>query len=209
MLWFVFSLLTAISEATKDAILKKGLERIDEYVIAWLLRTLPLPFLLSLLLFVPIPPVDTTFFLALLGGGLINVVTTVMYVKAIKLSPLSLTLPMLTFTPAFLLLTSPLMVGEFPSVVGVMGVVLIVLGAYTLNIKDIKSGFLSPLKALAKEKGPLLMLGVAILWSMAANFDKVGVTHSNVVFWAISIHAFISVVLLPLVVHKSEGNSTG
>lgn len=34
MLWFVLSLLTAIFEATKDAVSKKGLEQIDEYIVA-------------------------------------------------------------------------------------------------------------------------------------------------------------------------------
>jgi len=204
MLWFVFSLLTAISEATKDAILKKGVERIDEYVVAWLLRALPLPFLLLLLLFVPIPPIDATFWVALVAGGSINVVTTIMYVKAIKISPLSLVLPMLTFTPAFLLLTSPLMIGEFPSMVGLIGVILIVIGAYTLNIKDVRRGYLSPFKVLVREKGPLIMLGVAILWAVTSNFDKIGVIHSSVVFWVVSVHAFISAVLFPVMFYKSR-----
>lgn len=204
MLWFVFSLLTAIFEATKDAILKKGLEQIDEYVVAWLLVTLPLPFLLVLLFFVGIPPIDEMFLIALFGSGLICTLTTVMYVKAIKMSPLSLTLPMLMFTPAFLLLTSPIMVGEFPSVMGVVGIVMIVIGAYTLNIKDVERGYLSPLKALVREKGPLLMLGVAILWSVTTNFDKIGVTHSNVVFWLVSVYAFISILLFTVVVYKSR-----
>ena len=204
MLWFVFSLLTAISEATKDAISKKGLERMDEYMVAWLVRFMPLPFFLILLLFVDIPPIDTTFWIALVGGGTINVIATIMFVKAIKISPLSLTLPMLTFTPIFLLLTSPIMVGEFPSLIGIAGILLIVLGAYMLNIKDRKRGIFSPFRSLVKERGPLLMLCVAAMWSITSNFDKIGMVHSNLVFWLVSVYAFLSVFLFLIMLCKSK-----
>lgn len=107
-----------------------------------------------MLFFVPVPEIDWIFLIVLVIRGVLNAFVSVIYIKAIKISPLSLTLPMLTFTPIFLLLTSPLIVGEFPSIIGVLGIILIVLGAYTLNIKDVKKGFFSPFKSLVKEKGP-------------------------------------------------------
>ncbi len=207
MLWFILSLFTAISESTKDMFSKKSLKKIDEYVVAWGLRTFALPFLLPLLFFISIPSLDSSFWYALFIGGSLNAITTILYMKAIKISPLSLTTPMLTFTPLFLLLTSPLIVGEFPDASGIIGICLIVLGAYLLSIKEIRKGILSPFKALVKEKGSMLMLLVAFVWSITANIDKIGVVHSSPIFWVISINIFLAIVLSPIMLLKSSGRN--
>ncbi len=204
MLWFVFSLLTAFLEGTKDAVSKKSLEGIDEYMVAWLLKALTLPFVLPLLLFIPIPEIGIEFVIAALTSAVINSVVAVMYMKAIKISPLSLTLPMLTFTPVFLLITSPMMVGEFPSLIGVLGIFLIVTGAYMLNIKDARKGLLAPIKSLARHKGPVLMLIIAFLWSITANIDKIAINLSSVLFWLVMFHVITSIMLFPLMLIKSK-----
>ena len=50
-----------------------------------------------------------------------QVVTTVMYQRAVAVSPLSLTVPYLAFTPVLLLLTSYLINGELPNRSGTLG----------------------------------------------------------------------------------------
>ena len=98
----------------------------------------------------------------------------IFYMKAIKASDLSITVPMLTFSPLFLLITSPLTLGEFPNLFGLFGILFIVAGSYMLNIKQRKEGWLVPFKALLSQNGPKFMLIVAFLWSISANFDKIG-----------------------------------
>jgi uncharacterized membrane protein len=122
MLWVVFSSLTALCESLKDVFSKKGLADIDEYVIAWSLRFFALPFLLPILFFVKLPALTKDFWLALFLGGGLNAICTILYMKAIKRAALSLTVPLVAFTPLFLLLTSPFMVGEFPDLSGIGGI---------------------------------------------------------------------------------------
>lgn len=200
----LFAFLTALSESLKDVTSKHGLKQIDEYVVSWMLRSLAFLFLLPLLFFIDIPAVDAPFWAALLVSGVLNVAATVLYMKALKSSDLSLSVPMVTFTPLFLLLTSPLIVGEYPSVAGMAGVVLIVAGSYLMNIQTLSGGWLSPFQSLWKQAGPRYMLFVAFIWSISSNFDKVGVQHSSPIFWSISVSAFIALGLLPLVLWKSE-----
>lgn len=204
MVWFIFAFLNAFFESLKDVFSKKGLKNIDEYAVSWGLRAFALPFLLPLLLFIEIPQIGDKFWLALIVGGALNIIATVMYMKAIKYSDLSITTPMVTFTPLFLLLTSPIILGEFPSRYGIIGIVLIVLGSYMLNIKQRHLGFLAPFRALLKEKGPRLMLGVAFIYSISANFDKIGVMNSSPVFWVIAFNVFLAVVMLPIMLCKSK-----
>jgi len=206
MLWFIFSFFTAFFESLKDVFSKKSLKNIDEYVVSWSLRFFALPFLVPLLFFIEIPSLGNKFWLALLIGGSLNVITTILYMKAIKHSDLSITVPMVTFTPLFLLLTSPLIVGEFPSFFGLIGVLLIVAGSYTLNIKQRHEGYLAPFKALLKEKGPKLMLLVAFIWSITSNIDKIGVQNSSAIFWVITTDIFIALIMFPIMIYKSRTN---
>ncbi len=205
MLWIVPAVLAALFASLQDVFSKKGLKDIDEYIVSWALRFFALPFLLPLLLFIEIPQLGPLFWTALLVNGLLIVVATILYMKAIKHSDLSLTIPMITFTPLFLLITSPLLIGEFPAFSGVIGVFLIVLGSYVLNIKERHNGFLAPFRALLKEKGPKLMLAVAFIYSITSNFDKIGIQNSSPIFWTIAVNIFIMLAMLPIMICKSKG----
>ncbi len=131
-----------------------------------------------------IPALNTQFAIALLIGGSINAVTTILYIKAIKVSDLSLTVPLVALTPLFMLLTSPLIVGEYPNFFDYIGILLIVTGSYLLNIKEKSQGYLAPFKALLKEPGPKMMLIVAFLWSIAIKRTSVlmGVLFGHFIF---------------------------
>lgn len=199
MQWIIYSFLTALFESLKDVLGKKSLEKCNEYIVAWALRIFALPFLLPLLFFTEKTVPRDSFWVALLAGGTLNLITTILYMKAIKASDLSVTVPMITFTPLFLLLTSPIIVGEFPPIRGIFGILFIVLGSYLLHLKKNKQGFLAPFKAIILEKGPRYMLIVAFIFSITANIDKVGIQSSSIVMWAIAIHIFTIITMFPVV----------
>lgn len=203
MTWIAFSFLTAFCESLKDVFSKKGLASIDEYVIAWALRFFALPFLLPLLFFIKIPPLRPGFWIALVVGAGLNAVCTILYMKAIKQSALSLTVPLVALTPMFLLLTSPFMIGEFPDRSGVFGIVLIVMGSYVLNFNASARGYFAPFRALLQEPGPKLMLMTAFLWSITANFDKIGIQNSSPLFWSLAAPTGMALVLMPIMFYKS------
>lgn len=198
MHWLWLALLTALCEALKDVFSKLNLRTTNPYVVALAMRLFSLPLLLPLLFFIPIPELGNRFWLALFVGGSLNIFITILYLKAIQYSDLSVTVPMVTFTPLFLLITSPLIVGEFPGYYGIAGILCIVLGSWMLNIHTLNKGFFAPFRALLKDRGPRYMLGVAFLWSITANIDKVGIQNSSAVFWVISISVFLALGMLPV-----------
>ena len=206
MFWFPLAFLTALFASLKDVFSKKNLKDIDEYVVSWSLRFFALPFLVLPLFFVKMPSLGNRFWMALFIGGSLNVIATILYMKAIKYSDLSIAVPMVTFTPLFLLMTSPLILGEFPNLLGLIGVILIVLGSYTLNIKRRHEGYFVPFKALLREKGPKLMLLVAFIWSITSNFDKIGVQNSSPIFWPIGVNIFMTLVMFPIMLYKSPAS---
>lgn len=206
MIWFIFAILTALFDSMKDVFSKNSLKNIDEYIVSWSFRFFALLFVIPFLAFTEIPSLNIKFWTVLFIAGSLGTVTTLLYMKAIRYSDLSVTTPMITFTPLFLLITSPLIIGEFPNFTGLAGVCLIVAGSYLLNIKERNNGYLAPFRKLLKERGPKLMLIVAFIWSITSNFDKIGVQKSSPVFWVIAEEIFLTVVLTPIMLHKSQKN---
>lgn len=206
MTWFVFSFLTAFFESSKDVFSKQSLKQFDNYIIAWLFSFLTFVLLLPSLLIVGIPELGDRFWTALLASGSVNVIATLLYMRALKQADLSLAVPLITFTPLFLLLTSPIIAGEHPTFLDFIGVVLIVGGAYMLNVRDAKRGYLAPLRSLLRESGPKLMLFVAFLWSVTSSFDKVGLNNSSPLFWVTCVYGFVAIAMFPIVARKSWHN---
>jgi len=204
MISFIFAFLTAFFESIKDAFSKRGLQAVDEYIASFSFKFFSLPFLIPFVFIFGIPQLGSNYLIALVADGLLNLITIVLYMRAIKVSDLSITVPLVAFTPLFLLITSPLMLGEFPAPLGIAGVLLIVFGSYLLNISRINDGLLGPFKALLKKKGPKIMLLVAFLFSITSNIDKIGVQNSSPIFWAFSINIFVMLALIPLIFFKSK-----
>lgn len=205
MIYLVFAFLTALFESLKDLSGKFGLGRLNEFFISWAMSAFALPVLLPLLFVIDIPDVNKTFYHSLIAGGVLNGITLILYMRAIRLSDLSVTIPMITFTPLFLLVTSPVMLGEIPSPKGIFGVLLIVFGSYMLNIRQRGKGLLEPFRALLVEPGPRLMLLVAFIWSFTSNIDKIGVQNSSPIFWSIAMTSFLTLALLPfMLIYSSQ-----
>ena len=207
MTWLILGIFTAFFEAVKDVFGKQNLKKSDEYVVAWSLAFFSVIFLTPWVIYTGIPALNTQFWISLLIGGSINAVTTLLYIKAIKVSDLSLTVPLVALTPLFMLLTSPLIVGEYPKFFDYIGILLIVAGSYLLNIKKKSQGYLAPFKALLNEPGPKFMLIVAFLWSITSNFDKIGVKNSSPIFWLFSLFGTMTILLLPVLLQKTPNPS--
>lgn len=204
MIWIVFAFSAAFFQSTTDALSKHGLKHLDENIIAWALKFFAVLFLIPLFFWFKVPVLGKNYFLALMIGGSLNVVALILYVKAIKISDLSLSIPMIAFTPLFLLLTSPVLVGEFPKLTGIIGVFLIITGSFILNFNDKQKHYLAPLKAIFIKPGPRLMLIVAFIWSITSNFDKIGIRNSSPLFWGFSTYSFMSVAMIPFILYYSK-----
>ena len=209
MTWLGLAILTAFFESLKDVFSKKSLNFLDEYLVACAGMAIAAISLLPILAFVGIPTLGPNFWMALTIGGSLNVVAYTLYVKAIRLADLSLISPLSTLTPLFLLITSPLIVQEVPTIWDAVGVFLIVIGSYVLNLNAAASGFFGPLRSIFRNKGTRMMVVVAFIWSITSTFDKVGVLNSSPICWAIVLFGFIALGILPLIILKSKNPIQG
>ena len=200
MSWFVYAFVCALSLATADALSKKALDdNVDPSIVAWVRVGYTVPFMVFIIPFIDKPKLDGVFYVAVFLAIPLDIIALLLYMKAIKVSPLSLTLPFLSLTPVFLIGTSYIILGERPDKSGFVGIVLVVIGAYLLNVHTISRGVLEPFKAIAEEQGSVLMIIVAFTFSIAACIGKIAVQHSDPIFFSV-IYSFLLSLFLFLVI---------
>lgn len=204
MLGLILAFGTAISEALKDIFSKENLRFADEYTVAFSMHLVISVLLAPIVFAMGIEAVSTRFLLALFSSSFIQLVVILLYMKAIKRAELSVTVPLVTLTPLFMLLSSPILIGQFPNLVGIGGILFIVVGTYLLNMEENRAGFLAPFKNLVYSQSSRYMLIVAFLWSITANIDKIGVEETSPIFWAFSKDLLILLYLVPIVYLKSK-----
>jgi drug/metabolite transporter (DMT)-like permease len=204
--WVLLSLIAAFTLATSDALTKKALTSHNEYIIAWLRIVFSLPLLIIIFFLIPVPELDNEFYTAFAFSLPLEILSIILYIKALRLSPLSLTLPFLALTPVFLIFVSYIVLGEKVSLAGGMGIFFIAAGSYTLNISKIREGILEPIRAITKERGSVLMIGVALIYSLTSSLGKVAIQHSSPLFFGTTYFAALALFFAPIALYKQNKN---
>ena len=198
MAWLWLSLLTALAAASQDAWIKRYFSELTPFEMTAIPILFSIPFFAVFLPLVPVPPLDRIFYLSVISAIPINAMALVLYMKAIKISPLSLTIPYLAFTPAFMILSGGLILGELPNHWGVLGILITCAGGYVLNLDSSHRRLLDPLAAVLRETGSWIMLIVAFLFSFAAVIGKLGIQHSSPMFFTAFFFLIFGVVMICL-----------
>jgi len=196
VLWCAFALATALCVSTGDALTKKYFGRFSPLEMGVAASLYSLPFLFATLPFIPIPKLGHGFWWLVLILIPLDTTAFYLYMKAIKLSPLSLSIPFLSFTPVFMLVTGFLFLGEIPSRWGFTGVLLLVAGSYLLHVGKVRHGYLAPFRAVFGEPGSVLMLIVSVIFSVLAVLGKKAIQLSSPLFFGFFFLAGLDVVTL-------------
>jgi drug/metabolite transporter (DMT)-like permease len=175
--WLPLTLLSAFSLASVDAATKAWLQGFSARELT-LVRLGGAALLLSPLL-ADLPPLGT---LPLPFWGWLAVLVPLelaamlLYMRAIRDHPLSLTLPYLAFTPVFAIAVAWLLLGEGVSLRGASGILFVVAGAWLLNSERARRAdwrsWADPFGAILREPGSRLMLAVAAIYSLTSTLGK-------------------------------------
>lgn len=190
-MWLFMSLLSAFFTATTAAVSKMALKDSDEYFVGWMRCIISAPIFLLLFLFIKIPRLDATFYYAILMLLPLEAAAYLLFLKALRYSPLSLTVPFLSLTPVFMIISTRFILGQSLDILGIAGIILVFTGAYMLNITSFKRGFFAPIRSISKEKGCAYMIIVAFIYSITAVLGKIAIKHSS--------HMFMSAVYFPVI----------
>lgn len=184
------------------------------------MRTLPLlvamsagmaPFFLAWWLWQPGGGPGPGYWLPGLGSMVLNIVANLAFLVAVRIAPLSLTIPVLSLTPVFTTLLAVPLLGEVPSARQLAGVALVVAGVVGLGLRTAEG--ISPrqlLRALGREKGSQLMVVTALCWSLAMPLDKIALAASGPAFHGLALNAGVALgALAMLAVRGRAGELRG
>src|SRR6266508_3724823 len=179
-MWALYALTAALLTSFLPIINTRILTTADVAVVAWVPNALSLPMLLVVTLaLIGWPRVDGLFLLGVLASGILNLVATLASTRALQLADASVATPFLSFNPAFTLLLSSFTLREIPSVRGIVAVLLIVLGAYLFQLREVGKGLLAPVQALTHQPGVLLAIGASFVWGLTSIFEKIAIQHTS------------------------------
>jgi len=201
MMWAVLALAAALLTSFNPILYKRLLANSGPVVVVWSVIGLAVP-LLALTTFAltpTLPRVDGLFGAAVLGSALLNALAHLASARSLKLADASLVTPLLTFSPVFTLLISAVLLGETPDARGLIGVALVLVGAYWLN-RGPGSGWVTPFKSVAVKPGVALVLLAGLLWAITPIFEKLAIQHTfpeSPRFAALTVNGLLVILLTP------------
>jgi drug/metabolite transporter (DMT)-like permease len=205
-LWFWLALLCALSWAIVDALCKRALLEHPPRAVLGARWWYALPFLFATLAMRPIPALDADFWLAMGVAAPLEVGAMFLYLRAISVAPLSLTAPLLAWTPVFSTVVSAVALREIPSAAGLTGVLLVAAGSWLLYAQEGCTVF-EPLRCMARERGARLMFAVALIFSATSALGKIGLMHSSGAFFGPAYVAALAACLALAAVARGEGRA--
>ncbi|BAT72409.1 conserved hypothetical protein [Thermosulfidibacter takaii ABI70S6] len=205
-MWAIYAVIAAVCWATADLLSKIAMNKqdLDEYITLYSRFFFSIPFLVIFLYISSPHNVSSLFWLMCLLVVPGDIVASTLYIKALKISPISIVVPLMSFAPVFMLLSSPIILGEWPSPLGILGVLLVTTGAYVMHIDRLKSGVLEPIKAIYKDKGPLFVIIAAAIFSIDTAIGKKAVQYSDPVFFSFYYCLFMTLGYTPIVLRSSH-----
>jgi len=189
MIWFLLSLSSAFFSASLSAWLKKYFSDLSHFELAICpLFYSILPLFIAYLL-IPKPEFQIEYWYSLAQLLPFQTVGFFCQMIAIHISPLSLTMPFLAFTPAFVTITGAIFLNETLNIWGICGIMAIVAGAYIIHIDLKDRRMFTTISSMFKNIGSLIMLMAAFCYGFAAVFGKKAILYSSPLY--MGMHFFL------------------
>lgn len=207
-MWILLALCAALLASFNPIINKRLLADTDVSVVAWAGQAFGLPLLgLNLFLFFgPLPSVDGWFFIGILGSAILNTLAHLTATQALKEADVSLVAPLFVFSPAVTLLVSSFMLKEIPQLLPLIGVGLIIIGAYLLDLSNWQNVF-EPLRTIIHKRTLWLAIAASVLWGITPVFEKTAIQHTfpeNPTAAAFGALLVLTLILFPIMLSQAN-----
>jgi len=181
-MWLLFAFLSAVFAAVGRTCIKSAAEVAGDPAVVFARFALAAPLAWLLLAIMGIPTIGPDFWYSVLVACLFDLPAIIFMTKSLRSSSIAMSVPLLSFSPAFLLGIGFFMLGETPTAVGIAGVMTIVLGAYLLRLPGRGGSWLAPFILLSTDKGARYMLATAVLFAFAGVYFKRAIVSSSPFF---------------------------
>jgi len=173
-----------------DALRKLLVYRIAPLALICLLTLASVPLFAVWVMVDGMPVVQPGYAVPALASVILNIAANVAYIAALRKTALSVTIPLLSLTPAFTSLLAIPLLGERPTWVQGLGILMVVAGAIWLNVSGrIPS---AELRSWRHEIGALWMVAVALFWALAIPLDKLSLERASGPFHGLVLNAGVA-----------------
>ena len=200
-MWYLSALASAFLYAFRGILEKKKITHTNKYILGLSVRLFAVPFFILPLIIhpdflVPLSHLGGKFWFALfMICCVFTPLETVFYYESLKEEELSLALPILSMSPIVTIILAAMLLHELPTLLGVVGILIILSGVYALKISHAREGLLEPIKHLRRSRGVRLMFVVMLSQGAGSIFDKMALQSSNAFFYAAVNYVLVSLVL--------------
>jgi drug/metabolite transporter (DMT)-like permease len=177
--------------------------KLDDTINVWGRFTFLLPFAAGFVLWQGIPPLRPGFWPYVVLFGLAQTGATLSLAKALRLSDISIVTALWKLSLVFLVVFAFLSLGETPSVLGLVGILISLAGVYVLNIAKSRRSLWAPLRELFVDQGLRYTLLAAVLYAPTVVLIKQVIVRSDPYFANLMAYLAASLVILPIALRRS------
>lgn len=201
--WVLLSLGSALFQVLRNMVMKSLGHALDETINVWGRFTFILPFAAIPLLFTGIPELKAGWWAACLTFAVCQFTGTQFLALALKEAEISLVTALWKLSVVVLVVWGFLALGETPSTLGVVGVLVSVVGVYLINVERARASLWSPLVALVTNRGQRFTVGAALFYAPSVVYIKKLALLSNPSFAVFMGYVFCSAFITPVAVWRS------
>jgi drug/metabolite transporter (DMT)-like permease len=174
--------------------------------LAVLLTVAAAPIFLVWLLIDGVPEVHPSYWPPALASVALNIGANLAFFVALRSGALSVAIPLLSLTPVFMTLLAIPMLGQQPTGLQAMGILLVVVGVFALHLPagPLSSG--ASWRAWRSERSALWMVLVTLFWSLTTPLDKMAIDRASGPLHGLVLNAGVgAAVALVLLVQRRLG----
>ncbi len=172
---------STLAWALFDVVRKRLVETVPVAALAFWLSVAQVPGYVIWLLLVPQRVPDIAYAGPAGISIVLNLLANLFFLASMKRIPMSTGIPLLSFTPVFVAVSSIPLLGEYLEVRQWLGVLLVTLGAFVLTAPPEAGLSLRRIvRSFWGNRGAMYMVAVAVLWALTPIFDKLALRHAGV-----------------------------
>lgn len=201
--WVLFALGSALFQVLRNMVMKRLGHQLDETINVWGRFTFILPFAALGVLSQGVPDLKPGIWLYCLLFAGTQIAGTQFLAMALHVAEISLVTALWKLSVLLLVVWGILALGESPSTLGVIGVLVSVIGMYLLNVERARVSVWAPLVALVRDPGQRYTLASAFFFAPSVIFIKKLALLSSPTFAVFSGYVFCAAIITPFAIYRS------
>ncbi|HXJ79242.1 MAG TPA: EamA family transporter [Candidatus Methylomirabilis sp.] len=203
-MWVALALVAALCQVLRNTVMKRLGHSLDEYINVWGRFTFLLPFAALFVLWKGVPPIKPGFVWACASFAVCQIISTMALSKALKLAEISMVTALWKVSLLVLVVLGHFTLKETPTVLGVTGILISMVGVYLLNVNRAHIAWWAPLAVLLTEPGLRWTLLAALFFAPSVLTIKWAMQCSDPFMGTLGGYLAASLLVTPIVLVTSR-----